>query len=589
MLGYSVVDFDKQHENLKASALEGISSLFPLEGKRHTLSVKNLKVNDAKVMNDIPDQLNTKLSGKTWGNDIYGDLDLVDNTSGKAIHSVKNFKLGILPRMTHRYSYIVNGTEYQVVNQLRLRPGVYHRRKDNGELETHINLARGKGGMKLHMTPATGVFTWQVGTSNLGLYPILRHLGVSDDIIRKHWGDEVLKNNQDKYKTTFDHHVMNLHKKLFYDEPANSLEEAVANVHDYLNTKTELWPDTTKLTLGKSYNTLSPEVLLKSSSKLLNISRGQEEPDDRDSLIFKTIHTVEDFLKERIQKQSKKTAFLERLTRNADRHEDIRSILTSKDFTGLIGSFFNTSLAQQDEQINPLHMLSTQFKVTVHGEGGIQSDQAVSLEARGVHHSHLGFIDPIHTPESHDVGAVFRMALGAVKDGQDLKTKVYNTKTNKPSLLTPFEMYNATVAFPDSFSGGKVKDNVDKVKALVKGEVREVHPKNVDFVLSSPSDIFGFSVNSIPFLPSVQGNRSLTGSRQTEQALPITGREIPFVQVASRAGPSMEEDIGKKMASLSSPVDGTIKEITPDHIVIQTDKGEQKLPYYNNFPLNAKH
>ena len=587
MLGYSVVDFDKQHENLKQSALEGIESLFPIEGKRHTLTIKNLKVNDVKDMGDIPDQLNTKLSGKTWGNEIYGDLALTDNESGKQLHAVKNFKLGLLPRMTNRYSYVVNGTEYQVVNQLRLRPGLYHRRKDNGELETHINLARGKGGMKIHMVPGTGVFTWQVGTSNLQLYPILRHLGVDDNTIRKHWGDEVLRTNQEKSKTTFDHHIMNLHKKLFYDEAAPSLEEATKNVTDYLSTNTELWPDTTKLTLGKSYTTLSPEVMLKSSTKLLNINRGLEEPDDRDSLIFKTIHTVEDFVKERIQKQSKKTAFLDRLTRNTDKYEDVRHVLTSKEFTNLIGSFFNTALAQQDEQINPLHMLSTQFKVTVHGEGGIQSDQAVSLDARGVHHSHSGFIDPIHTPESHDVGAVFRMALGAVKDGQDLKTKVVDAKTQKAALLTPFQCYNSTVAFADSYTRDK-KPLGEKVKAMVKGEIKEVAPNSVDYIMSAPANMFGFAVNSIPFLPAVQGNRSLTGSRQTEQALPITGREVPYVQVGLPTGPSMEEDIGK-MSSLHSTVDGTVKEITPEHIVVQTSKGEQKLAYYNNFPLNAKH
>ena len=48
-------------------------------------------------------------------------------------------------------------------------------------------------------------------------------------------------------------------------------------------------------------------MLLEASRKLIQVHKGDAAEDDRDSLEFKTIHTVDDFFQERLEKDAKRT------------------------------------------------------------------------------------------------------------------------------------------------------------------------------------------------------------------------------------------------------------------------------------------
>ena len=50
------------------------------------------------------------------------------------------------------------------------------------------------------------------------------------------------------------------------------------------------------ITLGESFDKVSPQSLLRASQKLLNINKGTEVQDERDSLIFKNLYAPEDLL-----------------------------------------------------------------------------------------------------------------------------------------------------------------------------------------------------------------------------------------------------------------------------------------------------
>lgn len=97
------------------------------------------------------------------------------------------------------HNYIANGVLVSNCNQMRLRPGVYTRRKENGELEAHFNLLPGSGrSFRLHMEPQTGIFKMQIGQSHIPLYPILRAQGVTDKQLEKSWGVDLLNANRAK-------------------------------------------------------------------------------------------------------------------------------------------------------------------------------------------------------------------------------------------------------------------------------------------------------------------------------------------------------------------------------------------------------
>ena len=101
-----------------------------------------------------------------------------------------------VPYATDRGTFIYRGNEYTVANQMRLRPGVFTRVKDNGTLEAHVNVKTGTGpSFRVYMEPQTGIFRLKVGQSTLKMYPILRAMGVQDRDIRNYWGNELLQQN----------------------------------------------------------------------------------------------------------------------------------------------------------------------------------------------------------------------------------------------------------------------------------------------------------------------------------------------------------------------------------------------------------
>ena len=148
----SVLDPEGVMRTLEDRVADKISSFFPLVGKKHTLVARRVYPGTDVDVDDIHEQKKARLRGKTWSVPMYGDMDLVETASGKVVDSAKGVKLLNLPKITRRYSYIVEGTEYQSDNQWRLKAGVYTRQKANGELETQFNLAKGRG-FRLEFSP----------------------------------------------------------------------------------------------------------------------------------------------------------------------------------------------------------------------------------------------------------------------------------------------------------------------------------------------------------------------------------------------------------------------------------------------------
>lgn len=585
---------DKQFADIKASAIKTIKNSFPIEGNKHKLVLTDVWVDDTLNTYDLASQKKAKLGGKSWAVPVYAGIDLIDKSSGKVINSVKRMKLIDLPKITPRASYIVDGNEYQVVNQLRLKPGVYTRIKNNGELESKVNLAKGVN-FDVLLNQERGVFTVKIGTANIKLYPILRDLGISDQEMMAAWGDKLLESNQKASSGVMETEIKKLRAAIIKrPKLGNSREEAVQEVKEYLS-NTVIDPKTTKMTMGQSFDKADVDLLLATSRRLLETARGEKEPDDRDSLVYKSLHSVEDFIGERLQLNE--TKIKQAIQNKLDRKFKISEILSKKIFDDPVKTMFtNTSISATTEQINPLHMYSGQLKLTIMGEGGIQNEQAVSTGARSVHPSEIGFVDPVHTPQSGQVGAVTRLAIGIQKDGNKIYTSVINTKTGAVERIDPIEFNDKVVAFPDQYTAQEIGKNKFKLKPLsneikvLKQENKPttVKPSKVDYVLVDPKTMFSISTNLIPFLNSTQGNRALMSSAQYEQALALKYREKPLVQVDTGLGITAEQDVGNVLAH-TSPVDGEVVKVDPEYIHIKDKSGKvEKIGIYHDFPLNQK-
>lgn len=578
--------------HLREQTLEGIQAQFdpPIKGRTRTLHLTGLEVEDKLHADDIRGQQKAKMNEETWGPQVFGTFEIKDNASGKVVET-KRIRIAEIPKTTGRYSYIVNGQEYQVDNQWQLKPGVYARRRDNGELEARFNAAnKGGGAIDMVFHPDKKKFNLEYKKAKgISLYPLLQVMGVSDDTLEKAWGKEILEANRSGSRHSKD--VEQFYKTGMGVAPP-SREAAVEYVRKTL-LGSALLPEVTEATLGRPFDHISGEALQAASNKLLAVQRGAPE-DDRDSLIFKSLRSAGDFVKERLKASKwRNTQKIQRQLNNPT-IGSVREIVRFDYLNEPVKQLFTkTSLSNQATQINPLQMVSTAMQTTIMGPGGIKSERSVTDEAKMINPSHLGFLDPIHTPEGGKTGITLRLPMGVRKKGNDVFISAYNLKTGQREDLGLGQFLKSRVVLPDqvSWKGGKPVPIGEKVRLVDTGNrIEEGAFAGADYVLRDASQLFNITSNLIPFMGNDSGGRAGMASRHMEQAVSLVDRKAPLVQAGTGVHIEGIETFDKLLGHQSShhaPVDGTISKIGKDAIFVKDSSGkEHEVQLYNNYPLN---
>jgi DNA-directed RNA polymerase beta subunit len=177
--------------------MNSVKSKYPLENDRYRMELTDLSYGKPHDFS-LKEQKEALLSRNSLYWKLKGNWRMVDKSTGKIVDE-RPAVVAHVPYMTQRGTFIYRGNEYTVANQMRLRPGVYTRKKDNGELEAHFNVMPGSGSsFRVFMDPASGVFKARMGQANIPLYPLMKSMGVSDDQMKKWWGNELLNANRQK-------------------------------------------------------------------------------------------------------------------------------------------------------------------------------------------------------------------------------------------------------------------------------------------------------------------------------------------------------------------------------------------------------
>ena len=575
----------RQNEFIQNALKKSLKDHFPVVGNYHTLElVGEPHIDDNVDDHDLPAQKELKLIGKSWQVPVYATFRLRDNKTGMVIDEAKKVKIANIPKMTDRFSMIINGNEYTTINQFRLKSGVYTRRKANGEMESFFNLAVGFN-FKMELDPADGVFYLFVNKQRFHLYTLLHALSVSDAEMAKAWGQELMDKNRAAGINEADREIPLLWEKLKRQKVGYG--EALENIKKYLD-DTRMDPSVTKITIENSHDRVSPQALLDSSKKLLGVMRGEKDEDERDSLLYKQLYTVDEQLDQYFQKASQSIA--KNLRFRTDNKSAIREIVSADTYTGPIQKFFTTGdLSNPSPQTNPVEMASEWRKTTVTGSGGIQSEHAITFKTRDVHPSQFGFVDPLHTPEGSKVGVTLSLGVNVRKRGDNLTTTVISP-SGKEKDITPQEFYELKVGFPDQHDGhGKALNKLSRI--MWRGKVDEVPSNEVDVFLFDPVSMFGWSTNLIPFLGNNSGNRAAVAAKMASQAVGLKEPESPLVKVQLRSGDTMDNALGQIITTrLPKEIDkGEVVAIDADYITVKTDDGtKRKVGLYNDFPLNQE-
>jgi DNA-directed RNA polymerase beta subunit/DNA-directed RNA polymerase beta' subunit len=526
---------------------------------------------------------------------VYADLTLKNN--GKAVSKAKKIKLGQVPVLTNNGTFLVDGIEYSVPLQLRRDPGIYTSMSDNGMFVTNINSAKGRN-YKIELDPNTNVQKINIDGTKIPLLPVLTGLGLTKNKIIKSWGNNANAKtmyaiNEKAADTSHGRKAMEkFYKKLEYAPNPNATQDDIKNsVLKYLDEKSEFNPHVNRITLGKPYGKLSPGALLDVSKKLVNIANQKEDFDDTENLMFKHVKLANDLVAERINQDFKKKLTAS-INRNMKNFNTVKEIIKPGMFTKSIKSFFNESqISEPSEQVNPLHILSTNDKVTLKGEGGITDMHTVSSSMKSLHPSYFGFIDPLHTPDTA-AGLVNHLAIGSSVDhGGKLQSFFIDAKTGKIKQNNVLDIYNKNIAKSDQYKITPNKKPIplhSKIKVFFRGKSKVIPASKVDIIVPHGSFVYDMSTNLVPFINSSSGNRISMAGKHAEQTISLINRETPLVSTVTKSGNEFTKVIGS-LASIKTPIDGIVKKITPDNIIIQDKKKKlHSVELRNNMELNQE-
>lgn len=348
--------------------------------------------------------------------------------------------------------------------------------------------------------------------------------------------------------------------------------------------KMELDPEVTKSTVGEPYSNAGISTLMRVSQRLLNISKGLEDTDDRDSLAYQRLYGPEDFFAERISKDAGQSGrkLLWRSTLRGNLQHIPNGALSGQMFGVLLRSGMGMSL----EETNPMDIMDQNLRVIRLGEGGIGSLDAVPEESRNVQPSHFAYLDPIRAPENEKIGIDSRVSHRVLKgsDGQ-FHTPMFNPKTGKEDVVSASLAARSVVAFP-----GELSKKGNKVRAMVKSrQIEYVNRDDVDYEVEDPNQIFTLSSNLVPMVSGIKGGRLLMGAKYFSQALPLREREAPLVRNLDIGGKSFDEMYGNQMGAIHATNHGVVTSMNKNSINVRYADGTTKdHELYRNFPFNRK-
>lgn len=192
---YPLDDFGAIRQQLFDNVKTAVQRRFPMRNDRYTLAVEDVDYDDPEDIG-ADEQKRLLLEGGSSVRRLRGRWVLRRASDDSVVSRSKRMTLMRVPRMTDRGTFIKGGREFAMTNIMRLVPGVYCKGKDD-EVTAQFNIRQGTGsGFSMVLTPSTGIFQFRRGTTNAPAYTVLHDFGVSDETMKKAWGDELFETNR---------------------------------------------------------------------------------------------------------------------------------------------------------------------------------------------------------------------------------------------------------------------------------------------------------------------------------------------------------------------------------------------------------
>ncbi len=566
--------------------LESFSPISDYTGKieLHFLA-KNYKLKRPKY--DVDE---AKRRDSTYGVQMYVPTRLVNKETGE-IKEQEVF-IGDLPLMTERGTFIINGAERVIVNQIVRSPGVYYKSETdkNGRRTYNASLIPNRGAWLKFETDKNSLVWVRIDkTRKLSAQVLLKALGLSDgEIFDRLRHPEYYQKTIDKEGQFGEEEaLLELYRKLRPGEPptvsgGNQLLESrffdpkrydLGRVGRYkLNKKLRLnTPEPTRV--------LTPDDILAAIDYLINLEFDIGSVDDIDHLGNRRVRSVGELLQNQVRVGLNR---LERIIKERMTVSDVESLtpaslVNPKPLVAAIKEFFGSSqLSQFMDQTNPLAELTHKRRLSALGPGGLTRERA-GFAVRDIHPSHYGRICPIETPEGPNAGLIGSLATHArVNPYGFIETPFYPVENGRvlkekpPEYMTADEEDDLRVAPGDIPMDAEGHIQGEIVPVRYRQDFTTTSPVEVDYVAVSPVQIISVATSLIPFLEHDDANRALMGSNMQRQAVPLLQPERPLVGTGLEAQAARDSGM-----VIISQTDGEVTYVSAKSIRIRDQEGNE--------------
>jgi DNA-directed RNA polymerase subunit beta len=531
-----------------------------------------------------------KRRDSTYAVQMYVPTRLINKETGE-IKEQEVF-IGDLPLMTDRGTFIINGAERVIVNQIVRSPGVYYKSETdkNGRRTYNASLIPNRGAWLKFETDKNDLVWVRIDkTRKLSAQVLLKALGLSDgEIFDKLRHPEYYQKTIEKEGQFGEEEaLLELYRKLRPGEPPTVsggqqlLESRFFDPKRYDLGRVGRYKLNKKLRLNTAENTrvLTPEDILAAIDYLINLEFDIGSIDDIDHLGNRRVRSVGELLQNQVRVGLNR---LERIIKERMTVSDVESLtpaslVNPKPLVAAIKEFFGSSqLSQFMDQTNPLAELTHKRRLSALGPGGLTRERA-GFAVRDIHPSHYGRICPIETPEGPNAGLIGSLATHArVNSYGFIETPSYPVENGRvlkefaPLYMTADEEDDKRVAPGDipMDENGYILGEVVPVR--YRQDFTTTSPTEVDFVAVSPVQIISVATSLIPFLEHDDANRALMGSNMQRQAVPLLRPERPLVGTGLEG--QAARDSGMVIISRS---DGEVTYVAADKIRVRDDEGEE--------------
>lgn len=602
-LDLSFVQRESWQEFLKTGIAQELEEISPIEdftGKNWEIILQDPVLGEPKL---TPRQSQNK--GLTYSVPLKITATLVNKRSGDK--KSQDVFLGDLPQMTSRGTFIVNGVERVVINQIVRSPGVYF----SGELDA----SSGRMLYKAEMRPLRGSWLeFEIDRNDVIAARIDRRRKIVATVLLRAMGIESDKELSDAYKGVDEdaqhkyvsatigkdqskgreEALLEIYRKMRPGEPvllenAEALFESLFfDPRRYDLGEVGRFKINKKLKLGvpneKQNWVLTRSDIVATIAYLIKLQNGEGRVDDIDHLANRRLRRVGELVATnafRIGLLRLERSIKEKMSLiSPDDNPLPAALINARPLIASLNEFFRSNqLSTILDDTNPLSEIDNLRRVSVLGPGGINRERA-SFSIRDVNSSQYGRIDPVRTPEGPNIGLVTYLALYArvnefgfieapyrktekVKKGNTTKVKI----TEEVIYITADdeEDYHITHSGVETDAYGYITQ--DRIPFRHKGSVFEGSSDLIDLVDVTPRQVIGASASLIPFLAHDEGNRALMGSNMQCQAVPLIQPESPVV------GTGMEAKIAEGMRRLiKSRHNGVVEYVDGDRIELKLDK-----------------